>query len=597
MKKLLTIIWGLFTLLASAQQNSEHTYLYADKVADFILNNGKISATSAEYAGNYLKATLANLKPDHVSLKPIAAVGGSNTFHYTFIQTINGTPVYNAIVKINLSLAGDILSVFDNSISLNTANSNFPEPSLAENFITKEIISSKVEQVFFPSESGLIAAIMIQLGDKESYAHEYIIDSNGGILFARDLNVYFSSGKDSLVKAGVFLPNPIISAGVSYGYPYLDSNDEDIAELNAEIKEVEMLVTFVSDTFFLESPYVKITEHSSPSTTPAFSTIPEFNFTRSKTEFEDVNVYYHLNFYQHYIRSLGFENLASYQINVDAHAHNGADQSSFSPFFTPHRLNFGTGGVDDGEDAHVVIHEYAHAISESAAPSTNSGNERQALDEGLADYFAVSYSKSLNPHDWQKVFSWDGHNPFWTGRSAAVNKKYPQDLTFSIHANGEIWSSTLMQIQKEIGREVADRLMLQSLYSYSANMTMSAAAQLLIQADELLYNGVHRNTLCYFLNERGLFNCFVNVEKQAKHQFKIINSNAFASGKGNATITFPENSDYILSVFEFNGKTIQKIKINNSSFYELSPQNLESGMYLFIIENTQTSYRFKLVKY
>ncbi|MEZ4916786.1 MAG: hypothetical protein R2836_07345 [Chitinophagales bacterium] len=55
------------------------------------------------------------------------------------------------------------------------------------------------------------------------------------------------------------------------------------------------------------------------------------------------------------------------QISVDTHGNNGADNSFFSPA-TPLRLIFGEGGVDDAEDADVIIHEYGHAISHFAAP-------------------------------------------------------------------------------------------------------------------------------------------------------------------------------------------------------------------------------------
>jgi hypothetical protein len=591
-----SILFLILAITASSQNIQENTFI-SEREAVFSLNAGKLSIVSPETARIYLKQNLFNLKPDIVNLEVIASVEAQKTIHYTFNQTIEGKPVYSSNVKVNLSKSGEILSLFDNSFPAEIINSTFPDGARAGNFIHADITEHKLQEIYFPSENGLVAALQIQMGDKESNAYEIIIDANGNILQQKDLNIYFASGKDSIVKAGVFMPNPIVSAGVVYGPPYIDSNDQDVPELIAEIKEMEMVVQFQNDTFRLESSFAKITEHSSPATIPAFTTIPEFLFTRSQHQFEDVNVFYHINHFQHYIRSLGFDNLANYQIHIDAHAHNGADQSSFSPFFTPHRLNFGIGGVDDGEDAHVIIHEYAHALSESAAPSSNSGSERQALDEGLADYFAVSYSKSINPHDWQKVFSWDGHNSFWTGRNAAVSRKYPQGLTSSIHTNGEIWSSTIMQIQGALGREITDILMLQTMYSFSANIKMSQAAQLFIQADELLYEGEHKNTLCYFFSERGLFECFVNVERLQKPGIEILNSAAFASGTGNTTIVFPEKSDYFLSVFDLSGKNIQNIKVPYASNYELSPNNFEPGIYLFLLESHQISYRFKLVKY
>jgi len=199
------------------------------------------------------------------------------------------------------------------------------------------------------------------------------------------------------------------------------------------------------------------------------------------------------------MQSLGFTNLVDYQIGVDAHALNGDDQSIFSS----NSLLFGEGGVDDAEDADVIIHEYGHAILSSAAPGTWSGFERQSLEEGLGDYLATSYSRDINPFNWQNMFSWDGHNPFWNGRNTASTKLYPTDLGFDMHLASEIWSSALMQIWGDIGRTTTDQILLQSLYSYAAGMTMVDAAYLFLQADSLLNGGVNYCVIYQRFEDRG----------------------------------------------------------------------------------------------
>ena len=74
------------------------------------------------------------------------------------------------------------------------------------------------------------------------------------------------------------------------------------------------------------------------------------------------------------------------------------------------RLSFGQGGVDDGEDADVIIHELSHGLHQWL---TRDGvSQREGIAEGFGDYVAVSYSRTRNKwkytdpqYNW--VFGWD----------------------------------------------------------------------------------------------------------------------------------------------------------------------------------------------
>ena len=182
--------------------------------------------------------------------------------------------------------------------------------------------------------------------------------------------------------------------------------------------------TFTGSQFILENKFIHVADFDAPTAAPVTSATPQFYFDRSQSGFEDVNAFYHITTMQQHIQSLGFA-CADSLAEIDTHAVGGADNSYFSPVSNPHRIYYGTGGVDDAEDADVLVHEYGHSVSETAAPNSNSGQQRNSLDEGFCDYMAGAYSKSISTFNDNWMFNWDGHNEFWNGRVLNSTWVYP----------------------------------------------------------------------------------------------------------------------------------------------------------------------------
>ena len=57
-------------------------------------------------------------------------------------------------------------------------------------------------------------------------------------------------------------------------------------------------------------------------------------------------------------------------------------------------LRFGKGGVDDAEDAEVILHEYGHAIQDSQSRRLRRSEEAGAIGEGFGDYWAATVSRT-----------------------------------------------------------------------------------------------------------------------------------------------------------------------------------------------------------
>ena len=110
---------------------------------------------------------------------------------------------------------------------------------------------------------------------------------------------------------------------------------------------------------------------------------------RRQNRFEALMAYYHIDRAQRYIQSLGFGTGASHPINKRAQlaVANGFrdDNSYYLP--SARLIEYGSGGVDDAEDADVILHEYGHAIQDAQTRRFGLGNQAGAIGEGFGDYW------------------------------------------------------------------------------------------------------------------------------------------------------------------------------------------------------------------
>jgi len=426
--------------------------------------------------------------------------------HYTFQQVVNGVAVAQTMAKVNVredgSLINGVMTYFD--IPKDLDKTHFIE-SITRNFNPEQEVQPKY---FYDENLGKLVPVLqitlVEYGTGKSYW--VYINEDEVELHSVPLQCYFQ--EDSMAQAMVFLPDPLTTAEKDYGGAYIDQDDQDHPMLNAERVMVDIEVDFSDGVFYLRNDYVTVAEVSAPIFPAATSDDGTFFFNRSEQGFEDVMVLYHISNFKKYLETLGYGSLMDRSITVDAHGINGQDNSFFR--YNPESLIFGEGGVDDAEDADVIIHEYGHALSNDASPSSNvdGSHERQALDEAYGDYFATSYSRSFSEYHWEEMFTWDGHNEFWGGRRTDTDKLYPKDLdAFDIYDSSEIYSSALMDVYEVLGREKTDQLVLQSMYFNYSQTSLEEAAENILIADEELFDGANTNVLIAALCSRGLLPC------------------------------------------------------------------------------------------
>jgi len=623
------ILFLFFPVVVIAQKNNPGSlavYPIDSRVCKANFHIVPLGSSDTAIVANYLRNTIPALsnRVSPVSLKVLSNIESQAGVHILFQQLYNNIPVYRAQVKVNLDKSGTIISVFDNSFNTDpNLPNNFPDSAMAiaylkgdagNNSQLSQVSHLKIERNYFFTGDTLIPALRVEVSTKGLKHYEFFLDPKGGIAYQQDLNYYHHPG-DSIVTATVFLPDPLTTAGVLWGCPYCIpgiyyppnyvTTDTNIACLDAQRITLNMKVDYTNDTFSLKSPNVLITELSAPVVyPPVFKSNPNFNYKRADPGFNAVNAFYGISYQQQHVQNLGFKNLPPFQLLVDVHGNDYADNSFFS-FGVPESIIFGDGGVPDANDADVIFHEYGHAISYGAAPNTNSGFERQTMDEGDGDYLASSYSRYVNPFYWWNVFSFDGHNIFWPGRLSRGGKIYPDSMVTqnngaNIYTNADLWSSTLMDVWGDIGRDAADKDLFEMMYSFVVNMTMPQAAMAYIQADSTLYGGMHYNILANEFYNRGLIPAFktlgVNELSPSPYQWvRLINSQGF-SNNSNTTIQFQQPSSGVINLMDITGKLILQESISNALEYPVNGTSLASGIYILNIITPLQSANFKLVK-
>ncbi len=306
-----------------------------------------------------------------------------------------------------------------------------------------------------------------------------------------------------------FLPNPVNSLNDSS----LRDSDPD-SDFTSAYANVTLPGLAGTGPYTLTGPWITIVSMTSesPLINPPSETSGTFNYTRSQDGFEAVNAYYWIDWSQRYMQALGFNAIDHRSINVDVHGLSGADNSHYvgSPIGAGY-IAYGDGGVDDAEDADIILHEYGHSIQDSSNPGAYFGSgQTGAMGEGFGDYWAFSQTYQLSVQH--------GFDPFCIGewdstsysppclRRVDTEKIYPNDyVAGDIYASSGIWSSALKNLFLQLGATVCDSIVLESHFLVPDYPTFYQGAMAILQADGMLYGGAHNFEICQEFYKRGIF--------------------------------------------------------------------------------------------
>jgi hypothetical protein len=492
-------------------------------------------AAPAAAAPPKVKAALAPARAPAAQLERVDVValpGGGSV--YRFRQEVKGVPVLGAETVLADAPAAPPRLVAD---ATNPAVESPPSPRIAR---TRAIgIASRHAEVrrlrarpsarlaIQPVDGGrLVWRVSVPaarpLGD-----FEILVDAGSGqVVRTRNLLRDFRRG-----RAKLFDPNPVVENGGFAGLKH-NRHDHDTALLRSlRLRVILPKIKAGQSCLRGKWAHVKLGRRGHE---VCKRDLRWRGVTRSKNKFEALMAYYHITRAQRYLHRLGF---SGKQDGIDDRSQAAiadafdADNSFYSPF--SRKIKYGSGGVDDAEDADVILHEYGHAMQDDQSPEflASFGLDQGSLQEGSADYWAAVMS-SLSPgttnEDDVCMFDWDAtsYHDFapagvFGDRYCGRRVDYPKTLAeakddpacqyfdgpqhLDVHCVGQVWSSGLWDLRGEIDAKTMDRIYLASQFMYDSQTHFKDAVEALLTADGLLTGGANKAAICAEMEgDRGI---------------------------------------------------------------------------------------------
>ncbi len=516
------------------------------------------AARSARSPGDTTRAFLDEnrdaFKLDDVSLAQAQERRGSASTAVIYRQQHNGISVYGAKIVVGVEQTSNRVASADNNVDYVLPRELTPEAVRIPQEDVAELVRKHLSAMFAHVKTGhpslyVYRCTPTSLPDTESPATrekvqraEALGEGEPGRAYlvwqtladttepTGNWNVFIDAQSGTLVqvkdrrryssvKGFVFFPDPITSSGNAEL-----SSATDAATLNDERREVDVdnLDPPNDSTFQLNGRWIETRDIESPDfDVPATGT--EFKFPASDRRFLSVNAYFWLDRLIDYLRQFNLpafnDAVDAQRIAVDAQGVQGDDNSHFTTDLNgrPY-LAFGEGGVPDAADAHVVVHEYGHALHFFM----NTDQNQRGSEEGFGDFLGGAWLDRFNALQFQReaVFPWDNNlgDRYSEDRFFSTTRKFsdPGFSSLGKHTKGSILAATLWDLFLALGggSSVADdrvvaadrvvHLYLEMLVLLADESSYLEIGRALVQSDVALNGGANQAAITTAFANRGL---------------------------------------------------------------------------------------------
>lgn len=308
-----------------------------------------------------------------------------------------------------------------------------------------------------------------------------------------------ASAPSDVPVGAVFMVNPVQSSGDQTLTDQKDAADAVPASAYAEVP-----LRHLDGSGYLRGDWVVV---ESATGKPAYSSAGQFHYDRSQDQFEQVMGYFWVNQTQEYLQSLGFGAPGSdlpgiidepFTVKINQYGGDNSYQTD-----KPYRIRLGKGGVDDAEDAEVIVHEYGHAVHADQVEGYGQSLDAGAIGESFGDYLAVTVGldaadqyawpvRTETPGELERgwdaeacVMDWDATS-YSQSPVAKCLRRIDQDFTLAdrqgqVHFDGMIWSRALWDVRSDyevLGMTTRDwdTTLIASQFDYAPDTSFQDAA-------------------------------------------------------------------------------------------------------------------------
>ncbi len=484
------------------------------------------------------RAQTLGLRADGRDIALLQVQQSSGVTYVRFQQTYQGVPVYLGQVLVQYDRAGKV-QLINNHTQAKLAVATTPLVAADRAMDVAQAHIGNTAQLRAPAEQSLV--INAEKGAPELAWHIVLYTQQP--LGDWHVMVSASSGKlldswneikNDVGTADVYDPNAVQQSGNT---ALVDSNDAASTALNNARVSVA-LANLASGVDTLKGSAVDttgpgVTGCSLPYTPgAAHSATRAYSYTRDDDRFEEAVAYAAIDGVQSWFQALGFNNVNNRAIPIDVHCISD-DNSYYSDSDTA--LHMGDGGVDDAEDADIVVHEYGHSVQANQVPGwgPSSNTEQRAMGEGFGDFLAGMYYVQKGDPTFMNTYrycigEWDAtsYNPItgssngsgclrWinginegTGANIGAYSGSPTEE----HDDGRFWSAALTCVYEGLGADATARdnvmkLVIAQHFSLtpdSSNNAFEDAVAALVLADQTQLDGSHAGLINGCALDRGL---------------------------------------------------------------------------------------------